>query len=231
LRQTSSNQLLVQLPHALQHRMAAIGETVELRLSETLAEAARPTAAVLFPIDGFVSLLAQVDGERVLEVGMVGREGMLGIQVALGVTPEPFRMLVQGAGVALRIDAAAFRHELAASLPLRSTIARYVYVLFVQHARAAACLRFHHIEQRLARWLLMSQDRADADEFRVTQEFLAYMLGVRRVGVTVAASALQRRSLIAYERGEMAIVDRSGLEQAACSCYASDRAAYAEQFD
>jgi CRP-like cAMP-binding protein len=231
LRPSLSNQLLAQLPPALQHRMAAQGEMVDLTLSETLAEAGRPTAAVLFPVDGFVSLLAQVDGERVLEVGMVGREGMLGVQVALGVESEPFRTLVQGPGLALRVDAAAFRHELAASLALRSTLARYVYVLFVQQARSAACLRFHHIEQRLARWLLMSQDRAGADEFRVTQEFLAYMLGVRRVGVTEAAGALQRRGLIAYERGEMTIVDRDGLEHAACSCYASDRAAYAEQFD
>ena len=226
-----ANQLLAQLSSASQHRMTELGEVVELKLSETLAVAGHDTASVLFPTDGFISLLAQVDGDRAIEVGMVGREGMLGIQLALGVATEPLMVLVQGAGLALRIDAAAFRRELTANPALRSTIDRYIYVLFAQHVRSAACLRFHRIEQRLARWLLMSQDRAHADEFMVTQEFMAYMLGVRRVGVTEAAGALQRQRLIAYDRGEMKIVDRTGLEQAACSCYASDQAAYAAQFD
>ena len=209
--------------------MTTLGEVVELKFSETIANPGRPTASVLFPIDGFISLLAQVDGEHLIEVGMIGREGMLGIQLALGVATEPLMVLVQGAGLALQIGATAFRRELTENAALRTTIDRYIYVLFAQHARSAACLRFHHIEQRLARWLLMSQDRAHADIFMVTQEFLAYMLGVRRVGVTVAAGALQRQTLIAYDRGEMTIVDRAGLEHAACSCYASDRAVYADQ--
>jgi len=226
----SSNQLLARLSKATQARLEAIGQVVDLPLSQILGEAGAPTKHVHFPIDGFVSLLAQVDDEHVIEVGMVGREGMLGVQLALGVASEPLRSLVQGEGRALRIDAAAFRRELAANAALRTTLDRYVYVLLAQHARAAACLRFHMIEERLARWLLMSQDRALSDVFQLTQEFLAYMLGVRRVGVTVAAGELQRRHLIAYERGEMTIVDRAGLELAACSCYASDRAVYAGQF-
>lgn len=225
-----SNQLLGQLPHASRQHVEALGERIELKLSEVVGDAGQPTPCVLFPIDGFISLLAQVDGDHAIEVGMVGREGMLGIQLALGVATEPLKALVQGAGSALRISAATFRRELAANPVLRSTIDRYVYVLFAQHARAAACLRFHQIEQRLARWLLMSQDRAHADEFRVTQEFLAFMLGVRRVGVTLAAGKLQRRKLIVYDRGAMTILDRAGLERAACTCYASDQAAYAEQF-
>ena len=226
----SSNQLIARLPEAARARLDTIGQVVDLPLSQVLGEAGAPTMHVHFPIDGFVSLLAQVDNEHVIEVGMVGREGMLGVQLALGVTSEPLKSLVQGQGQALRIDAEAFRRELAASPALRAMLDRYVYVLFAQHARAAACLRFHMIEERLARWLLMSQDRALSDVFQLTQEFLAYMLGVRRVGVTVAASKLQRRQLIAYERGEMTIVDRAGLELAACSCYASDRAVYAENF-
>ena len=226
----SSNQLIARLPEAARARLDAIGQVVDLPLSQVLGEAGAPTMHVHFPIDGFVSLLAQVDNEHVIEVGMVGREGMLGIQLALGVTSEPLKSLVQGQGQALRIDAEAFRRELAASPALRTMLDRYVVVLFAQHARAAACLRFHMIEERLARWLLMSQDRALSDVFQLTQEFLAYMLGVRRVGVTVAAGELQRRHLIAYERGEMTIVDRAGLELAACSCYASDRAVYAENF-
>jgi len=210
--------------------MEALGQVVELRLSDIIGTAGAPTDAVLFPTEGFISLLAQVDNDHAIEVGMVGREGMLGIQLALGVTTEPLKALVQGPGQALRISAAAFRRELQADTALRATIDRYVYVLFAQHARAAACLRFHQIEQRLARWLLMSHDRARCDRFHVTHEFLAYMLGVRRVGVTIAAGALQRRQLITYDRGEMTIADRAGLAQAACSCYASDQAAYADQF-
>ena len=225
-----SNQLLQQLSGASRQHVEALGERIELKLSEVIGDAGQPTACVLFPIDGFISLLAQVDSDHAIEVGMVGREGMLGIQLALGVATEPLKALVQGAGLALRISAATFRRELVANPVLRATIDRYVYVLFAQHARSAACLRFHLIEPRLARWLLMSQDRAHADEFRVTQEFLAFMLGVRRVGVTQAAGMLQRRNLIAYDRGAMTILDRAGLEHAACSCYASDRAAYAEQF-
>jgi len=225
---TSSNQLIARLPKTAGARLAAIGQLVELPLSHVMGASGSPTRHVHFPLDGFVSLLAQVDDQHAIEVGMVGREGMLGVQLLLGVAREPLKSLVQGQGRALRIDAAAFRRELAASAALRTTLDRYVYVLLAQHARSAACLRFHAIEERLARWLLMSQDRAASDVFRLTQEFLAYMLGVRRVGVTVAAGQLQRRNLIAYERGEMQIVDRAGLEQAACSCYASDRAVYAD---
>ncbi len=226
----SSNQLIARLPKAARVRLDTIGQVVELSLSDVLGEPGAPTQHVHFPIDGFVSLLAQVDTEHVIEVGMVGREGMLGIQLALGVATEPLKALVQGQGEALRIDAAAFARELVGNPALRALLDRYVYVLLSQQARAAACLRFHMIEERLARWLLMSQDRALSDVFQLTQEFLAYMLGVRRVGVTVAAGELQRRHLISYVRGEMTIVDRAGLELAACSCYASDRAVYANQF-
>jgi CRP-like cAMP-binding protein len=203
----SSNQLIARLPKTAQARLTAIGQLVDLPLSHVMGEPGSPTRHVHFPLEGFVSLLAQVDDKHAIEVGMVGREGMLGVQLLLGVAREPLKSLVQGEGRALRIDAAAFRRELAASATLRTTLDRYVYVL--------------------ARWLLMSQDRASSDVFRLTQEFLAYMLGVRRVGVTVAAGQLQRRNLIAYERGEMRIIDRAGLEQAACTCYASDRAVYA----
>jgi len=210
--------------------MEALGQVVELRLSEIVGAAGGPTEAVLFPSGGYISLLAQLPGSHAIEVGMIGREGMLGIQLALGVMTEPLTAMVQGEGHALRISAPAFRRELLADAALRSTIHRYVYVLFAQQALGAACLRFHQIEPRLARWLLMSHDRAHADRFHVTHEFLAYMLGVRRVGITVAAGALQRRHLIAYARGEVTILDRTGLAAAACSCYAGDRAVYTEQF-
>ena len=133
---------------------------------------------------------------------------------------------MQGSGTAWRIGSKAFRTELARSPALQRCLHHYIYVLMAQLAGAAACLRFHQIGPRLARWLLMSQDRAQAEQFHVTQEFLAYMLGVRRVGVTTAAANLQRRGLIAYRRGEMTVIDRAGLEATACSCYAADCKTY-----
>lgn len=203
-------------------------EPVELRLSEVLTESGKPARHVYFPTRGFISLITPVDGSPGVEVGMVGREGMLGAQLSLGVRTAPWRAVVQGPGGAWRMGVAAFRTELARSLPLQRAMNRYLYVMLAQHAASAGCLRFHLTGQRLARWLLMSQDRAHSDNFHVTHEFLAYMLGMRRVGITAAASALQRNGLIEYHRGELTVLDRKGLEAAACSCYASDRQTYAQ---
>jgi CRP-like cAMP-binding protein len=144
----------------------------------------------------------------------------------LGVSREPLKALVQGAGTALRLSATALRAEMERSAPLQQRLLRYVSVLMAQRATASACLRFHEIGPRLARWLLMSQDRAHADRFPMTQEFLASMLGVRRVGVTAAAGDLQRRGLIHYHRGDLAVLDRPGLLTQACSCYAADVRVY-----
>ena len=157
---------------------------------------------------------------------MVGREGMLGAHLVLGHLAAPLQALVQGGGTAWRIGSKAFKVELARNPALQRCLHDYIYVLMAQLAGAAACLRFHQIGPRLARWLLMSQDRAQAEQFHVTQEFLAYMLGVRRVGVTTAAAGLQRKGLIAYRRGEMTVIDRPGLEAAACTCYAADCQTY-----
>src|SRR6202021_414020 len=159
---------------------------------------------------------------------MVGLEGMLGTHLALGVRAAPLPALVQGPGAAWRIGAVAFRRELAHSPALQQGLNRYVYVMMMQLASAASCLRFHQIGPRLARWLLMTQDRAHASSFHVTHEFLAYMLGVRRVGITAAAGDLQRAGLIEYTRGELVVLNRRGLEAAACGCYAADRKSYAE---
>lgn len=208
--------------------MLALCEPVVLVLGDVLYQPGKPTRYVYFPIDGFISLVASIDGKPAMEVGMVGREGMLGAQLVLGVPTMPLHALVQGAGASWRIGAAAFRGELARSAALRRLLGRYVYVLMAQLAASATCLRFHLIGPRLARWLLMSQDRAHAGSFHVTHEFLAYMLGVRRVGITAAAGALQRGGLIQYRRGEVTVLDRGGLEAAACGCYAADRQAYAE---
>ena len=222
------NHLIEVLPRKERASLLAQCERVPLVLAEVLCEPGTPTRHAYFPIDGFISLVALNEGSPGLEVGMVGREGMQGVQLALGVPTSPLRALVQGPGTAWRIGAAAFRSELARSPALQRRLNRYLYVLMVQLTTSAACLRYHLIGPRLARWLLMSHDRAHADSFRMTQEFLAYMLGVRRVGITAAAGALQRRGLIEYCRGDLKVLDRGGLEAAACTCYAADRKAYAE---
>ena len=224
----AENHLIELLPSAERLRLLALCEPVNLVISGVLCEAGTPTRHVYFPLDGFISLVAPIDGRPGLEVGMIGREGMLGAQIALDVGITPLRALVQGAGSSWRIDSAAFRRELHRSAALRRGIHRYLYVLMAQGASAVACLRFHLIGPRLARWLLMSQDRAHADSFHVTHEFLAYMLGVRRVGITTAAGELQHAGLIEYRRGHVTVLDRAGLEAAACSCYMADRRAYSE---
>jgi CRP-like cAMP-binding protein len=222
----AKNKLIELLPRAERARLLAIAEPFDLVLSQVLCEPGTPTRHAYFPTEGFISLVTAVPGHPGVEVGMVGSEGLVGAYLALDVTVEPLHTVVQGAGSAQRVATKPFMQELGRSPVLRSAVNRYLYVLMAQLATASACLRFHEIEPRLARWLLMSQDRAHTDTFHVTQEFLAYMLGVRRVGITGAASGLRRDRLIEYRRGEVTILDRAGLEAAACTCYAVDRKSY-----
>lgn len=224
---TAQNHLIELLPGKDRQRLLRLTEQVQLVQSEVLGEAGKPTRHVIFPIDSFISLVTSIGGKPVLEVGMVGREGLLGAQLALGVLSQPLHALVQGPGLAWRVALDAFRQELARNGALKEILGRYVYVLMTQFASAAACTRFHEINPRLSRWLLMMQDRAHGDSFSVTHEFLAYMLGVRRVGITAAAGALQEKGLIEYRRGKMTVLNRKALEAAACSCYVADRRAYA----
>jgi CRP-like cAMP-binding protein len=223
---TAQNYLIAALPASDRDRLLAACQPSDLALSQVLSERGAESTNVWFPTIAFISLVSLVDGHTGVEVGMVGNEGMLGAHIALGVRTSPLRALVQGAGAAWRMSADDLHRQLTRSAALRSTMSRYLYVLMSQQATSAACLRFHHIEQRLARWLLMSQDRAHSDRFHVTQEFLACMLGVRRVGITVAASALQRDKVIEYRRGEVTVLDRARLEAGACSCYDVDRQTY-----
>ncbi|MDR5862614.1 Crp/Fnr family transcriptional regulator [Halomonas campisalis] len=177
---------------------------------------------VYFPLNSFVSLIAQLSGRERLEVTMVGSEGMLGMPLILGLDESPLRALVQGAGPALRMPAADFGQHLAQSPALQALLKRYLYVLMHQLSQVAACTHFHHVEARLARWLLMTQDRAHSDHLHLTHAFLATMLGVRRAGITLAAMALQARGLIRYHRGDITVLDRTRLIEAACGCYAAD---------
>lgn len=223
----AANQLIARLPRKSRLSVQKLCQPVELALTAVLCDGIEPVRHVYFPLDSFISLVTLLDGKPVLEVGMIGREGMLGAQMALGVVSEPLYALVQGPGTAWRIGQLAFRRELARNPALRQLLNRYLHVTITQLARSAACLRFHQIGPRLARWLLMTQDRANSKNFRVTHEFLAFMLGVRRVGITTAASELQRQGLVEYHRGDITVVDRRGLERAACGCYAIERKAYA----
>jgi CRP-like cAMP-binding protein len=209
------------LPRKDREHLLAGCEQVELTFAEVICEPGDRIKHVYFPAEGFVSLLTPRDGCTSLEVGLVGSEGMVGITLMLGVDVSPLRALVQGAGVALRMDAAPFRRELAQSAPLQRALNHYLYVSLAQLAQMAACTHFHLLEARLARWLLMTHDRVHADEFHLTHDLLAMMLGVRRVGVTKAAGGLQRQRLIRYRRGNITVLSRGGLEAAACGCYQS----------
>jgi CRP-like cAMP-binding protein len=220
------NLLLAALPAFERRRFLSQCEAVELAFGDRLCDQGKRVRHAYFPTGGFISLISSVDGRPRLELGLVGTEGMLGVSLLMGVNDAPLLALVQGAGPALRIGAAKFSRALARSPALREAVMRYFYVLMSQLAQSAACLRFHLIEARLARWLLMTRDRAHSGKFYLTQEFLAQMLGVRRVGITRAARSLQRRNLIRYNRGQMIILDDRGLERTSCGCYTAGRQMY-----
>lgn len=220
------NTVLESIPTA---RVGGLGklERVTLEFGQILYEPGGRIGHVYFPIDSLISLLTAVDARRTLEVGMVGNEGMAGIPFILGLAESGVRALVQGAGDAYRMPAARFKIEFHRNEFLRKALFRYTYALMAQISQTAACNRFHEADARLARWLLMTRDRVASDEFPMTHDFLAHMLGVRREGVTAAASALKQRKLITYHRGRITLVNPRRLELASCSCYLTVKKVYA----
>jgi CRP-like cAMP-binding protein len=231
----SPNRFVRAVSPANRSRFLADCERVDLSFMQHLAEGSRQTRFVYFPLTSCISQLAcTVHGPGAansVEVGLVGDEGMLGASALLGVDEAPLRAVVQGAGASLRMSREDFMSHAAANPRLDRLVKRYLFVQMVQLAQSTVCTRYHLVEERLARWLMMMQDRTHASRFHMTHEVLASMLGVRRVGVTQAAGNLHARGLISYRRGEIVVLDRAGLADAACSCYDADAQTYSRWMD
>lgn len=217
--QQITNRLIDRLSRNDRKRLLQACSTIDLTFGQNLCEPRQAAGYALFPLTGFISLVTALTGHPSLEMGLIGNEGMLGSTLVLGVDRAPLRAVVQGKGTALRITVPRLRRQLRLSPSLLKTLRLYQFVLMEQLAKSAACTHFHAIEARLARWLLMTHDRAHADHFHLTHTYLAGMLGVRRSGITVAAGRLQRKKLIRYIRGDISILDRERLEAVCCECY------------
>jgi CRP-like cAMP-binding protein len=221
------NRVLAGLPRKDYRKLLLVLEPVNLAFGQVLYESQARIPYVYFPNDCFVSMLTGVDGDRSAEVGLIGSEGMIGLPVALGIAVSPFRAVVQGGGMAMRMKIADFRREFSQSAALKRELFVFAHLLMIQIAQTAACNRFHSVTKRMARWMLMTSDRVNSTEFRITQEFLALMLGVRRVSVSMAACGLRERKLIGYRRGTFTILNHRGLVAATCGCYKTVKEVYA----
>jgi len=217
------NHLIESLPRGDRVRIKTHAKLIVLDLGRVLCEPHQRYHHVYFPLSGVLSLETPLSGHPPLSMGLVGNRGMLGATLALGASSAAMRAVVRGPGIALCLSAAQMRRELMASHTLARALWRQLATFMEQIPQSAACAHFHEIEPRLARWLLMMHDGSHADQFYLTHDSLASMLGVHRSGVTIAAGALQRRALINYTRGLIQILDRKGLEAAACECYQAGR--------
>lgn len=225
--QPGRNRLLATLPTADIERITRLVRREQLDHGAILYRPNQPITTVYFPLTAMISMLTVFDDGSMVESGVVGNEGMVGLPVYFGVDSMTTECLIQAPGELLTMDAEVFRHEICQPGPLRNIVGRYAQALFSQIAQTAACNRAHPLEERLARWLLMTHDRVGSDELQITHEFLAQMLGVRRAGVTVAAGILQQAGIIAYRRGRVRVLDREQLEAASCECYRAIR----DEFD
>lgn len=223
---TDSNHLLAAMSPAVRDRVLKLCERVTLAQDDILGQPGEPISHVYFPTDGFILLLTDMNQRDAMGVGLIGNEGMLGVSLAQGIRSSSLRARVQGAGSALRMKAVDFQGVLDEAPILEQQLGRYLHILFAHVAQTATCAAFHVVDLRLAYWLLMIHDRAHGDRFYLTHHQLARMLGVRRSGVSTAAGVLQSHKLISYTRGHIAILDRKGLEQAACGCYRAERQAF-----
>jgi hypothetical protein len=222
-----TNTLIDTLPRTARNRLLSICESVDLVSGQLVSESDTPTRHVYFPTGSILSLMTSSKDFPMLEVGMVGNEGMLGLQVVLAVGSVPLQASVRGSGSAWRIRTEPFNRELARSPALQKSLNRYLQVTLLQLSAEARCVRFHRINQRLARWLLMTHDRTCSNSFSVTQALIAHYLGVRRVGIATTAGTFQRRGIIRYVRGVVTIIDRKALESESCGCYETTRKTYA----
>ncbi|OKH29214.1 Crp/Fnr family transcriptional regulator [Chroogloeocystis siderophila] len=213
------NQLLAVLPSEEYQRLIPHLELVSLERDQVLYELEEFIEYVYFPSQALVSLITIMENGAVVEVGVVSREGLVGLPVCWGGNTTTNQAIVQIPGTALRLKAEYLKNEFDRGGKLQNIILRYMQALFTHTSHSAACNRLHTIEQRLARWLLTVQDRVQSDELPLTQEFLSYMLGTRRSGVTEAASALSQARMITYSRGKIKILDHQALESASCECY------------
>lgn len=221
-----SNQLLNCLPENNRSQLINLCELVNLNLNEVIGNPGDCIAYIYFPVEGVISWEMKIADSPYLVVTLIGNEGMLCISLMLGLDITPCRAVVQIAGYALRISTADFMHQLAHNPMLNTLLKRYTFVAYNQLLQTTACNLFHVLEKRLARLLLMFRDKSQSNELYITQELLAQMLGVRRVGVTKAAGALQRKNLISYSRGDLIIHNHNGLKAASCACFQADKAIY-----
>ena len=226
IRGETVNRLLATLPKTDYERLLPGLERIPLIFGDVLYEPGDIIKHVYFPNDSIVSLLSALSERSTLEVGMVGNEGMAGLPIFMGVNVSRTRALVQGAGSAMRMKSATVRHEANRLGALHSLLHRYTHSLLTQVSQSVACNHFHSVDARLARWLLMTSDRLGVDNFRLTQDFMSNMLGVRREGVSEAAGRLQQAGIIRYRRGHLAVVERSGLGERSCECYGAVRAEF-----
>jgi len=214
-----ANRLLAALPRADFLRLAAHLDLQDLKVGQILNDAAGTSLYVYFPSSALLSFVTLVDGCKEFAVALVGPEGMSNVACALGSQTSSFRTQVESTGQALRMKSALFVSEFRKCSALHDVVLKYVLSLTLQMAQTAACNRYHAIDRRLARWLLMTRDRLSSNHFYMTHEMLGQLMGVRRVGVTNAALALKERNLIDYSRGDIDITNGRGLQDAACSCY------------
>ena len=225
-----SNQLIAGLPEKESQQLLLLGEHVDLTFGSILCEVEIPLQYAYFPLSGLISLVAVSSDHQPLGVAMIGNEGVLGATLVLGVDTPRLRGVVHGSGIGLRITTSRLRKLLRGSPGLQSALQRYSYVLMGQLQQTASCNSFHEVEMRLARWLLMAQDRSNSEQMPLTHQFLADLLGVQRSAVTIAAGKLQRKKLIGYSRGQIHILTRKGLEAASCECYGMQIRDHALQF-